>query len=194
MVLLADIQQKMRDRNSPAYTRWSKVFYAKQMANTLLYMSEHNMDDEDIFAKAAAVSTRCDELTEQIQAADTRMQELKELRQHIFNYSKTRDIYRAYAQCKPKKRAQFAAEHQRELEQHRAAKKAFDALGGTRLPTVKEINAEFESLRRQKGKLYGEYQQAKKERAELLTIRANLELILGGDPHAIEQEAQRPDR
>ena len=30
MVLLADIQQKMRDRNSPTYTRWSKVFYANK--------------------------------------------------------------------------------------------------------------------------------------------------------------------
>ena len=194
MVLLAEIQQKMRDRNSPAYTRWSKVFYAKQMANTLLYMSEHNLDDDDIFAIASAASSRCDELTSQIQAVDARMQELTELRQHIFNYSKTRDVYRAYARCRPRDKARFAAEHQQELEQHRAAKKAFDTLGGSRLPTIKEINAEFETLRRQKGKLYGEYQQAKKERAELLTIRANLELILDRSQNEIEQEAQRHDR
>ena len=194
MALLADIQRKMRDRNSPAYTRWSKVFYAKQMANTRLYMSENNLDDVDVISRAAAASARCDELTEQIQQADTRMRALTELRQHIFNYNKTREVYLAYARCSPRDRAQFAAEHQHELELHRAAKKAFDALEGSRLPTVKEINAEFETLRRQKGKLYGEYQQAKKERAELLTIRANLELILDRSQHEIEQEAQRNDR
>ncbi len=194
MALLADIQRKMRDRNSPAYTRWSKVFYAKQMANTLLYMSENNLDDADVISRAAAASARCYELTEQIQQADTRMRALTELRQHIFNYNKTREVYLAYARCSPRDRAQFAAEHQHELELHRAAKKAFDALEGSRLPTVKEINAEFETLRRQKGKLYGEYQQAKKERAELLTIRANLELILDRSQHEIEQEAQRNDR
>ena len=102
--------------------------------------------------------------------------------------------YRAYVRCSPRDRARFAAAHQQELELHRAAKQSFDALGGSRLPTVKEINAEFETLRRQKGKLYGEYQQAKKERAELLTIRANLELILDRSQHEIEQEAQRNDR
>ena len=194
MVLLADIQRKMHDRNSPAYTRWSKVFYAKQMADTLLYMSENNLDDTDVFSRAAAASARCDELTERIQQVDTRMRELAELRQHIFDYNKTREVYRAYARCSPRDRARFAAEHQQELELHRAAKQSFDALGGSRLPTVKEINAEFETLRRQKGKLYGEYQQAKKKRAELLTIRANLELILDRSQHEIEQEAQRNDR
>ena len=99
MALLAGIQRKMRDRNSPAYTRWSKVFYAKQMANTLLYMSENNLDDADVFSGAAAASARCDELTERIQQAETRMRELTELRQHIFNYNKTRDVYRAYSQA-----------------------------------------------------------------------------------------------
>ena len=194
MALLEDIRRKMREKNSPAYTRWSKVFYAKQMANTLLYMSENNLDDSDVFDQAARISARCNELTDQIQAADHRMEEITALRQHIFNYSKTRDIFRAYCQCKLKEKAKFAAAHQTELDRHQAAKAAFNALGEQKLPTVKELSAEFEKLKQQKGKLYAEYRAAKEERAQLLTVKANLELILDQNPHEIEQEAQQHGR
>lgn len=194
MAMLADIQRKMREKNSPAYTRWSKVFYAKQMANTLLYMSENNLDAADVFEQAATVSSRCDDLTERIQATDKRMNEISALRQHIFNYSKTRDVYRAYCQCKPKDKARFAAEHQDELDRHQAAKTAFNTLNVQKLPTIKELSTEFDSLKRQKGKLYAEYRIAKDERAKLLTVKANLELILDRDPHEIEQEAQQHGR
>ena len=45
-----------------------------------------------------------------------------------------------------------------------------------------------------KGKLYAEYRAAKEERAKLLTVKANLELILDRNPHEIEQEAQQHGR
>ena len=63
--------------------------------------------DADVFDQAARISARCNELTDQIQAADHRMEEITALRQHIFNYSKTRDIFRAYCQCKPKEKAKL---------------------------------------------------------------------------------------
>ena len=69
------------------------------------------------------------------------MEEITALRQHIFNYSKTRDIFRAYCQCKPKEKAKFAAAHQTELDRHQAAKAAFNALSEQKLPTVKELSA-----------------------------------------------------
>ena len=122
------------------------------------------------------------------------MEEITALRQHIFNYSKTRDVFRAYCQCKPKEKAKFAAAHQTELDRHQAAKAAFNALSEQKLPTVKELSAEFEKLKQQKGKLYAEYRAAKEERAKLLTVKANLELILDRNPHEIEQEAQQHGR
>lgn len=122
------------------------------------------------------------------------MEEITALRQHIFNYSKTRDIFRVYCQCKPKEKAKFAAAHQTELDRHQAAKAAFNALSEQKLPTVKELSAEFEKLKQQKGKLYAEYRAAKEERAKLLTVKANLELILDRNPHEIEQEAQQHGR
>ena len=80
------------------------------------------------------------------------------------------------------------------MDRHQAAKAAFNAINVKKLPTVKELSTEFDSLKRQKGKLYAEYRFAKDERAKLLTVKANLELILDRDPHEIEQEAQQHGR
>ena len=80
------------------------------------------------------------------------MEEITALRQHIFNSSKTRDIFRAYCQCKPKEKAKFAAAHQTELDRHQAAKAAFNALSEQKLPTVKELSAEFEKTEAAKRK------------------------------------------
>ena len=46
--------------------------------------------------KAAAATTRHNELSAQIKAAETRMAEIAVLRTHIINYVKTREIYAAY--------------------------------------------------------------------------------------------------
>ena len=194
MVLLSDIQQKMREKNSPAYTRWSKVFYAKQMANTLLYMSENNMDDIEIYQKASAVSAHCDDLMEQIRAIESRMKEISELRQSIFDYSKTKDVYREYLQKKGKDRERYAAYHAEEIQKHYAAKKAFGALKGQKIPTVKQLNQEWSELNSRKGKLYSEYNSAKKERKEMLTVKANPDLILGHDHAETDLEMDRRDR
>ena len=194
MVLLADIQQKMRDKNSPAYTRWSKVFYAKQMANTLLYMSENGMDDTELYEKASAVSAHCDALMEEIRSIESRMKEIADLRQSIFDYSKTRDVYREYISKKGKDREQFATEHAEEIQKHYAAKKAFGALKGQKIPTIKQLNQEWSELNSKKGKLYSEYNRVKKERKEMLTVKANLDLILGHDRRETDLEMDRKDR
>ena len=45
-----------------------------------------------------------------------------------------------------------------------------------------------------KGKLYSEYNHVKKERKEMLTVKANLDLILGHDHRETELEMDRKDR
>jgi len=53
------------------------------------------------------------------------MAEIAQLKTHIIRYSKTREIYAAYKKSRNKK--EFRAEHEAEITQHEAAKKAFDA-------------------------------------------------------------------
>lgn len=55
----------------------------------------------------------------------------------------------------------FRAEHEADILIHQAAKKYFDGMGITKLPSVKSLREEYAGLLEQKRKAYGEYKQAR---------------------------------
>ena len=100
----------------------------------------------------------CHEIDEQIQ-------NLRELRQHLFNYSRTRkmaEVYRASGYSK-----QYAAEHKEELRCYREAKKALDLLGRNRLPKISELQDQEHGLIVEKQKHYAAYRRTKVESKQL---------------------------
>ena len=178
--LLVDIQSKLLAGKGIGYERWAKKFNLKQMAQTLTYLTEHQLLDYDKLAtKACEASAQFGTLASTIQSTETRMRELASLREHIFHYRKTREVYIAYRQSGYSK--QFYAEYEAEILLHKAAKTAFDALPDRKIPSLKELNAEFEALLATKKKAYGEYQPARREMQDVLTAKANVDAILGID-------------
>ena len=176
--LLVDIQAKLQAGKGAGYERWAKVFNLKQMAQTLNYLSENNlMNIEDLTAKTDAATARVHELQVTIRETEKRMAELHALKGHIINYVKTREVYAAYRMAGYSKK--FVAEHEQEIKLHQAAKEAFSALGKQKIPKVKEIRAEYDTLREKKKQAYAAYHQAQDEMRQLLTVRANVERILG---------------
>ena len=176
--LLVDIQAKLQAGKSTGFERWAKVFNLKQMAQTLNYLSENNlMNIEDLTAKTDAATARVHELQVTIRETEKRMAELHALKGHIINYVKTREVYVAYRMAGYSKK--FVAEHEQEIRLHQAAKEAFSALGTQKIPKVKAIQAEYDALREKKKQAYAAYHQAQDEMRQLLTVRANVERILG---------------
>ena len=186
--LLVDIQAKLQAGKGAGYERWAKVFNLKQMAQTLNYLSENNlMNIEDLTAKTDAATTRVHELQVTIRETEKRMAELHALKGHIINYVKTQEVYVAYRMAGYSKK--FVAEHEQEIKLHQAAKEAFSALGKQKIPKVKEIQAEYDALREKKKQAYAAYHQAQDEMRQLLTVRANVERILGIEEK--EKEGQK---
>lgn len=178
--LLLDIQSKLLVGKGVGYERWAKKFNLKQMAQTLNYLTELQLlDYEKLAVRAHEASTQFSKLSSEIQLAEARMRALASLREQIFHYRKTREVYIAYRQSGYSK--QFYAEHEAEILLHKTAKQAFDALPGRKIPALKELNEEFESLIVAKKKAYGEYQQARREMQNVLTAKANVDAILGID-------------
>ena len=176
--LLVDIQAKLQAGKSTGFERWAKVFNLKQMAQTLNYLSENNlMNIEDLTAKTDAATARVHELQVTIRETEKRMAELHALKGHIINYVKTREVYVAYRMAGYSKK--FVAEHEQEIRLHQAAKEGFSALGTQKIPKVKAIQAEYDALREKKKQAYAAYHQAQDEMRQLLTVRANVERILG---------------
>ena len=188
--LLVDIQAKLQAGKGAGYERWAKVFNLKQMAQTLNYLSENNlMNIEDLTAKTDAATARVHELQVTIRETEKRMAELHALKGHIINYVKTREVYAAYRMAGYSKK--FVAEHEQEIKLHRAAKEAFSALGKQKIPKVKEIRAEYDTLREKKKQAYAAYHQAQDEMRQLLTVRANVERILGIEEKEKERQAEK---
>ena len=120
--LLVDIQAKLRAGKGAGYARWASVFNLKQMAQTMNYLTEHGLlDYADLVKKADGASSRYNDLSAQIKAAEQRMAEIAVIKTHIINYSKTRDVYVAYRKAGYSKK--FKAEHESEILLHQAAKK-----------------------------------------------------------------------
>lgn len=173
------------------YARWAKVFNLKQMAQTMNYLTEHGLLEYAVLEeKAAAATTRHNELSAQIKAAETRMAEIAVLRTHIINYVKTREVYAAYRKAGYSKK--FLAEHEADILLHKAAKQAFDDLGIKKLPTVKSLQAEYAQLLEGKKKDYAEYRRSREEMRELLAAKANVDRLMGyGEERQNDREKEQ---
>ena len=162
------------------------------MAQTLNYLTEHGLlEYAALAARTDEATARCSNLLEQIKAAEQRMAEIAVLKTHIINYSKTRDVYVAYRKAGYSKA--FKAEHESEILLHQAAKKYFDSLGMKKLPTVKSLQAEYAALLAEKKSVYADYRKARDEMRELLTVKANVDRILGLEEQEKEAEATRQE-
>ena len=184
--LLIDIQAKLAAGKGAGYERWAKVFNLKEAAKTLNFLIDNGLTDYDELAvKAAQAGERFETASRQIKHLEARMSEVAQLKAHIINYSKTREVYATYKKSRHKK--EFRAEHEAELAQHEAAKKAFDALGGKPIPKVAQLSQEYAALLAEKQKRYGEYQAARQDMVTYRTAKQNVDKILGLGPVEPEQ-------
>ena len=189
--LLIDIQEKLAQGKGASYANWAKKFNLKQMAQTVAYLQDHDlMDYGSLAEKAEAASARYHELSARIRAAESRMAEIAVLKTQIINYVKTRDTYVAYRKAGYSKR--FREEHEADILLHQAAKQHFDSLGLKKLPTVKALNAEYAALMAEKKSSYSSYRQIREEWKELLTVKANIDRILGMEAPEQTVRKERP--
>lgn len=185
---LIDIQAKLQAGKGIGYERWAKVFNLKQMAQTLNYLTAQGVSShEELSKKTENAVIHFHELSDGIKAVEQQLAEINELKTHVLNYIKTREVYAAYRQAGYSKR--FAAEHQQEIQLHQASKKAFDILGIKKLPKVRDLQNQFGDQLQKKKALYEDYRKAKDEMRSMLTAKANVERIL-----RISEEADRHEQ
>lgn len=185
--LLVDIQAKLQAGKGKGYERWAKVFNLKEAAKTLNFLVENGVTDySELESRAEAAGEAFDLLSLRIKQLEGRMAEVAQLKTHIINYSKTRDIYKEYKKSRHKK--EYRAEHADEIKKHEAAKAAFDALGGKPIPKVAQLSEEYAALLAEKKERYEEYQTARKDMIDYQTAKQNVDRILGLEPAEKEQQ------
>lgn len=157
------------------------------------YLREHDgLDYDGLVQRANAASTRFNELSAQIKAAEARMAEISVLKTQIINYARTRKVFEEYKASRYSKK--YFAEHEGDIILHRAAKKTFNEMGLKKLPAVKSLQTEYAALLSEKKAAYAEYREAREEMKRLLVYRANAEQILGISTCETEKKKEREQR
>lgn len=188
--LIIDIQSKLQSKGA-GYQRWASVYNLKQMSKTLLFLRDHKIESmEQLNQLATQKTVERDALLAVIQQSEQRLVEIGTLKKHIINYSKTRPVYEEYRKAGYSKK--FLEAHREEIMIHKAAKAAFDALGGKKLPKVKELGVEYAEVLAAKKQAYAEYRQVKKETQELLIAQRNIASLY--DAECTEEKKDRRNK
>ena len=128
------------------------------------------------------------ESSDSLKELENKISDLKELRMHIINYSKTRKTYEDYRKAGYSRK--FYEAHREEITIHIAAKDAFNIHGG-KLPKVKDLDKEVSELMARKRKGYREYKLAREEHKKLQQAKKNVEMFLELDRQHKEQDKKR---
>ena len=76
---------------------------------------------------------------------------------------------------------------------HKAAKQAFDELGGGKIPKVKELSAEYSEILQKKRREYTEYRQIRDESQDLLVAKQNIDSLYEAEKTA-EVERRKEEK
>lgn len=174
--LLVDIQAKLQAGKGSGYERWAKVFNLKQMAQTINFLTENNITDyETLVKKTKAATDRYHELSQQIKDLEKRMTEISELKKHIINYAKTREVFTAYRESGYS--AKFYELNLEFILLHQSAKQAFNSQSMDRIVSIKVLHQEHMDCSNSKNLLYAEHRLSKNEMKKYLTALANVDTI-----------------
>ena len=175
--LLVDIQAKLQAGKGPGYERWAKVFNLKQMAQTINFLTENNITDyETLVEKTKAATDRYHELSQQIKEIEKRMAEITELKKHIVNYAKTKEINTAYRESGYS--TKFYSDNSQDIILHQLAKQAFNLLSPKKIPTMKNLQLEYKERLTMKNSLSADYKSAKSNMKQSVIIKNNVDLFI----------------
>lgn len=174
--MLLDLQKIIAKGKGIGYERWAKTFNIKQLSKTLLFLSEQGIRNyKELDRRVDEVTAEFGDVNDRIKQVEERLAEIAELKKHIINFVKAKDIFAEYKKSGYSKK--FFEEHREILLLRKSAKEAFDKLG-TPIPKVKDLNAEFETLLREKKSLYAKYKKLKLQKQEILTAKYNVDKCL----------------
>ena len=177
--LLLIIDDKIRAKG-PGYQRWATNYNLKQMAKTRIFLKEHGINSMDeLREKASTTSADFDRIDKELKSAEQRLVEIAALKKNIINYAKTREVHVQYRKAGYSKA--FFEAHREEITLHKAAKDAFQKMGVSKLPKVKELSEEYATVLEQKKSLYAQYRLSREEMREYQKALHNTEVFFDMD-------------
>ena len=173
---LIDIEAKLRTGKGKGYIVWAERNNIDAKAQSIIYLKEHKISSlGELEAQIMVLRSERNALHASIREKQNRMKEINQQRQAIRDYRRTKDVYTQYKDSGWS--VKFYNEHRDEIEAHRKAQAVYTAAEG-KLPTLKELSAEYDALRELKKKDEFALEELKPQLTTLNHIKYNCDILM----------------
>ena len=189
---MVDREAKRAEGKGVGYDRWAAKHNLKQMAATVTAYQQYGFSSPEELDEAcsAAYAAMQESLTELKQVEKT-LNGKKELQRQVLAYSKTRPVRDGLKQQKnAKAKAAYRQKHESDFIIADAAARYFRENGISKLPGYKALQAEIESLIKEKNSGYNDYRAKREEYRRLQTVKGNIDQILRRERKPVKRQEQ----
>ena len=189
---MVDREAKRAEGKGVGYDRWAAKHNLKQMAATVTAYQQYGFSSPEELDEAcsAACAAMRESLTELKQVEKT-LNGKKELQRQVLAYSKTRPVRDGLKQQKnAKAKAAYRQKHESDFIIADAAARYFRENGISKLPSYKALQAEIETLIKEKNSGYNDYRAKREEYRRLQTVKGNIDQILRRERKPVKRQEQ----
>ena len=188
---MVDRAAKRAEGKGIGYDRWAAVHNLKQMAATVAAMEQYGFTPDELDAACSAAYTAMQESLTELKQVEKTLNGKKELQRQVLAYSKTRPVRDGLKQQKnAKAKAAYRQKHESDFIIADAAARYFRENGISKLPSYKALQAEIETLIKEKNSGYNDYRAKREEYRRLQTVKGNIDQILRRERKPVKRQEQ----
>ena len=188
---LIDIEQKLREGKGRGYAVWAELTNIDTKAQSVIFLKENHIESyEELEARIESLRSKRNSVNASIRKKQNRMKEINRQRKAIRDYGRTKEVYEKYRESgwSPK----FYNAHRQEIEDHKNAQAVYAAING-KMPSLKELAAEYDDLRTQLQNEKTELEKIKPQLTTLGHVKYNFDIISRDhlpDSHDLDRSQQ----
>ena len=172
---LIDIEAKLHAGKGKGYQVWAERNNIDAKAQMIIFLKEHHIGSlEELNDQIQELTDQRDSLKASLREKQNRMKEINRQRQAIRDYSRTKEVYTQYRESGLS--VKFYQEHRQEIEDHKTAQAVYSSFDG-KLPTLKELTAEYDGLKEEKETDQAALDKLKPKLTDLKHIRYNYDVL-----------------
>ena len=177
---MVDREAKRAEGKGVGHDRWAAKHNLKQMAATVTAYQQYGFSSpEELDEACSAAYAAMQESLAWLKQVEKTLNGKKELQRQVLAYSKTRPVRDGLKQQKnAKAKAAYRQKHESDFIIADAAARYFRENGISKLPSYKSLQAEIESLIKEKNSGYNDYRAKREEYRRLQTVKGNIDQIL----------------
>lgn len=175
------LEDSIKAQQSAGYARWAKLHNLKQAANSLNFITEHQIDSyEGLESRMAEISAANDAAASALKDTECRLGDIALQIKNLSAYKQLRPVALELRNTKDK--AAFRRQHESQLILYEAAAKSLKEAGVKKLPNLYALKAEYKKLDEERERLSEQYNEVKKALKEYGIIKQNVDSILRVTP------------